>query len=132
MSAESARAPFGWYAGLSGGVAGVALALSAFLPMSPGARLGALVGCGAAALSGAVALPLKRWAVAKSTNHALGAVAGVFGLRAVLVAAGLWGVLRQDGATWGFTLGFFGLYLVLQWSEISYVVAERKRLGPGV
>ncbi|MHB8878726.1 MAG: hypothetical protein ACYC8T_33925 [Myxococcaceae bacterium] len=125
------REPFWPYLGLAGGVAVVGVAVAGFGPWGPD-RAGALVGTLAAALSVAVALPLKRRAVRKSMNAALLAMAAVFGFRVVLLAAGLLWVLSKGTGAMAFTLGFFGVYLVLQWLEISYVMAERKRLGPGV
>ena len=120
------------YVALAAGVAGVGLAAAALLPGSAEGRQGALVGAGAAALSGAVALPLKRRAVAKSMKAALTAMGAVFGARVLLVALGLVWVLDRGGGAMAFAAGFFGVYLVLQWVEISYVVAERNRRGPSV
>jgi hypothetical protein len=120
------------YAALAAGVAAAGFAAAALLPHTAEGRLAALVGVGAAALSGVVALPLKRRAVAVSMKAALMAMSAVFGVRVVLVAVGLVWVLDQSGQAIAFTLGFFGVYLVLQWVEISYVVAERNRRGPSV
>jgi hypothetical protein len=55
----------------------------------------------------------------------------VFGLRLVLVAAGLAYVRVKGGSVVPFVAGFFGCYFVLQWVEISYVLAEQKRRGGG-
>lgn len=102
-----------------------------FLPRSPEGRFGAFIGVGAAAISGAVALPLKQWALAKSVKAALQAMGVVFGLRLALVAGGLFFVLSRGAGPVAFTVGFFGIYFVLQWIEISFVLAEQKRRGPG-
>lgn len=113
-------------------VAGVAGVLGAyFLSRAPGDRLGALVGVGGSVLAGALAMVLKRRAVARGLNWALGMMGATFGLRMVLVAAGLVYVMRAGLGAMAFTLGFFGVYLVLQWNEITYVLAEAKRRGRG-
>ena len=132
MTGEAKPDRFWVYAALAALVAAAGLVAAALLPRTAEGRLAALVGAGAAALSGVVALPLKRRAVAKSLKAALTAMVVVFGVRVVLVGLGLVWVLDQGGGAIAFTLGFFGVYLVLQWVEISYVVAERNRRGPGV
>ena len=98
------------------------------LPKTAEDRLGAFVGVGAAVFSGALALPLKKRALNESVQAALKVMGMVFGVRLVLVAAGLWLTLRKGAGPVPFTLGFFGVYFALQWIEISYVLAEQKRL----
>jgi len=55
----------------------------------------------------------------------------VFGLRLVLVMAGLAYVRVKGLSVIPFVAGFFGSYFVLQWVEISYVLAEQNRRSGG-
>ncbi len=50
----------------------------------------------------------------------------MFGLRAVMVAAGLYWVVSRGLEAVAFVMGFFGVYFALQWIEISYVMAASK------
>jgi hypothetical protein len=119
------------HAMVAGGVAVVALALAAGLPQVPETRWSALWGAGLAVLTGVVSLPLKRQAVRKSLKAALKAVGLVFALRAVAVAAGLYAMVSRGLGAWGFVAGFFGVYFVLQWVEISYVNAAARIAAGG-
>jgi hypothetical protein len=119
--------PLPFYAGIVAavGIAGVLGAV--LLPQSSAGRLGALLGVAAAASSGLVALPLKRRALRHSIQSALKLIGVVFAVRAILVAAGLVFVSGRGAGPIPFTVGFFGPYFVLQWVEISYLMAEQKR-----
>lgn len=131
MKEQAAAEAFRNHAMLAAGVAVVGLALAAGLPQAPEHRWPALWGVGLAALTGAVSLPLKRHAVRKSLKAALKVVVLVFGLRAVAVAAGLYAMVSRGMGPWGFVVGFFGVYLVLQWVEISYVSAAARIAAGG-
>ena len=129
MSARGRWLLFAALVGLLGaaGVAGAVLGVE-----EPDARKAALVGVGEAVFSGAVALELKRRAVAKSLNWALAMVAVVFLFRLVLVSLGLVVVVRVAGwSGMAFAVGFFAEYFVLQWVELAYVLIESKRRGQG-
>ena len=128
---DQARDPLPRYAAgvVAVGVAGM-LAI-VLIPASPAQRLGAFVGVAGATLSSAAALSLKRWALARSLKAALGMVGVTFGMRMVLVGAGLAYVKVKGAGVLPFTMGFFGVYFVLQWLEISYVLAESKRRSAG-
>ena len=93
--------------------------------------MAALWGVGLAAVTGAVALVLKRRAVKQDLNAALKMVGVVFGLRAVGVMVGLWGVISRGMAAVPFIAGFFGVYFALQWIEVSYVMAASKGAAGG-
>jgi len=105
------------------------LAAAYLLPGSASGRSGALGGVGLAASSALVALYLKRWAVEKSLKASLAIVGIVFLLRLLLVSVGLMLVLWFKAGVVAFTAGFFGIYFVLQWLEISYLLGGRSR-GP--
>jgi hypothetical protein len=110
---------------------GVGLALAAFLPRETEARQAAFIGVALAAVTGAVGLVLKRRAVRRDLNAALKVVGVVFGMRAVGVVVGLlWVVARGLGAV-AFVAGFFGTYFVLQWIEVSYVMAASRDAAGG-
>jgi hypothetical protein len=114
------------HAMLAAGVAVVGLAIA------EGQReWAALWGAGLAAVTAVVSLPLKRRAVQKSLKAALKAVGLVFGLRTVAVAAGLYAMVSRGLGPWGFVVGFFGVYFVLQWVEISYVNAASRIAAGG-
>lgn len=113
------------------GVAVVGVVLAAVLPQAPEDRWPALWGTGLAALTGAVSLGLKRHAVRRSIQAALKVVGLVFALRAVTVAAGLYVMVKRGPGPWGFVVGFFGVYFVLQWVEISYVNAASRGAAGG-
>lgn len=119
------------HAGLAAVVSGVGLVVAALMPRTAEARLAAVVGVGLAALSGAVALVLKRRASRQDLNAALKVVGVVFGLRAVGVVVGLlWAVSRGLDAV-AFVAGFFGTYFALQWIEVSYVMAASRDAAGG-
>lgn len=122
---------FRHHAAMAAGVALVGLALAAGLPQAPDSRLSALWGTGLAALTGAVSLGLKRQAVRRSLKAALKVVGVVFALRALAVAAGLYAMVSRGLGAVGFVAGFFGVYFVLQWVEISYVMAASRNAAGG-
>ena len=128
---DGGRDPLPWYAAgvVAVGVAGM-LAI-VLIPTSPAQRMGAFVGVAGATFSSAAALSLKRWALARSLKAALGMIGVTFGMRMVLVGVGLAYVKVKGGGVVPFTAGFFGVYFVLQWLEISYVLAESKRRSTG-
>jgi hypothetical protein len=119
------------HAMVAAGVAVVGLGLAAGLPQTPEYRWPAVWGTGLAAVTGAVSLALKRRAVQRSLPAALKVVGLMFGLRAVAVAAGLYAMVSRGFTPWGFVGGFFGVYFVLQWVEISYVNAASKSAAGG-
>jgi ammonia channel protein AmtB len=116
---------------VAAGVAVVGMALAAVLPQAPEDRWSALWGTGLAALTGAVSLGLKRYAMRRNIQAALKVVGLVFGLRAVTVAAGVYVMVTRGPGPWGFVVGFFGVYFVLQWVEISYVSAASRSAAGG-
>jgi hypothetical protein len=122
---------FRWHAGLAAGVMAVAMVLAAFLPRAAEARLSALVGVVLAAVTGVVALVLKRRAVSRDLNAALKVVGVVFGMRALGVVVGLLVVVDRGLSAVAFVAGFFGTYFVLQWIEVSYVMAASKGAAGG-
>lgn len=125
MRGKGGRA-FVEHAGWAAGAAVVGLVLAAVLPRQPENRLAALVGVGLAALTGALALVLKRRAVQVELSAALRVVGVVFGVRALAVVAGLWWVATRGLGRLAFVVGFFGVYFVLQWIEVSFVMAAAK------
>ncbi|MCY1073473.1 hypothetical protein [Archangium lansingense] len=130
MSKHGAEA-FRNHAGLAAGVVVTALALAAFLPREAESRKSAFIGVALAAVTGAVALVLKRRAVSRDLKAALSVVGVVFGLRAVGVVVGLLAVVRAGLGAVAFVAGFFGTYFVLQWIEVSYVMAASKDAAGG-
>ncbi|MFP2928907.1 hypothetical protein ACLESO_27650 [Pyxidicoccus sp. 3LG] len=126
-----AKDPFQSHAALAAGVVVVGLAIAALLPQLPETRVSALWGVGLAAVTGAVALVLKRRAVRQDLNAALKMVGVVFALRAVGVLVGLLGVMSRGLAAVPFIAGFFGVYFALQWIEVSYVMAASKGAAGG-
>lgn len=129
MAAEGDRFPR--YMGMAVGVGALGFVGAYVLPRSPEGRMSAFLGVAGSVLAGALALALKRRAMAKGLNWALGMMGVAFGLRMVLVAAGLVYTMRAQLGPVPFTVGFFTEYLVLQWIEITYVMAEAKRRGRG-
>lgn len=119
------------HSGLTAAVTVVGLALAAFLPKDAESKQAAFIGVGLAAVTGVVALLLKRRAVSRDLNAALKVVGVVFGMRAVgVVVALLWVVQRGLGVV-AFVAGFFGTYFVLQWIEVSYVMAASRDAAGG-
>lgn len=119
------------HAGLAAGVMAVAMVLAAFLPRAAEARQSALVGVVLAAVTGVVALVLKRRAMSRDLNAALKVVGVVFGMRALGVVVGLLVVVDRGLSAVAFVAGFFGTYFVLQWIEVSYVMAASKDAAGG-
>jgi hypothetical protein len=128
---EHGAVAFRKHAGLAAVVATVAVAVGALLPRTAEARLSSLVGVGLAAVTGAVALVLKRRAVSQDLNAALKVVGWVFGMRAVGVVVGLLWVVTRGLEAVAFVAGFFGTYFALQWIEVSYVMAASKGAAGG-
>ncbi len=131
MSEHDAQRAFRKHSGLAAGVAVVGLALAAFLPKAPEARQSAFIGVVLAAATGVVALVLKRQAVRKDLKAAMKAVGVVFGLRAVGVVVGLLWAVQTGLSPVAFVAGFFGTYFVLQWIEVSYVMAASRDAAGG-
>ncbi len=127
--AGSDRLPLfaGWVAGV--GLAGLAVAV--LIAPAPSSRLGALLGVAASLLSGLIALSLKRWALDRSIQLALGMVGVSFLIRLVWMGAGFAVAISKGAGLAPFTAGFFGVYFPLQWVEIGYILAESKRRGRG-
>lgn len=119
------------HAGLAVVVVAVGLVLAAFLPREAESRQAAFIGVGLAAVTGAVALVLKRRAASRDLKDALKVVGVVFGLRAVGVVVGLLLVVQAGLGAVAFVAGFFGTYFVLQWIEVSYVMAASRDAAGG-
>ncbi len=115
------------YLGLTAGLGVVGLVAAYALPGENAARLAAMVGVALAVGSGAVALVLKRRAVRVSLNAALKVMGVVFGVRLVLVGGGLFWVVHSGAPPTPFVIGFFSVYFVQQWVEISFVLGEQQR-----
>jgi len=113
------------------GVGALGLLGAVTVPGTPPQKLATLLGVGLSVGAGAVALLLKRRAMARGLNWTLGMLGVAFGIRMVLVAAGLVYVMKEALRPVPFTVGFFSVYLGLQWIEITYVMAESKRRGRG-
>jgi hypothetical protein len=128
---QAAAETFRNHALVAVGVVVVGLALAAGLPQTPENRWPALWGTGLAVVTGAVSLGLKQRAVQRSLTAALKVVGLVFALRAVAVAAGLYAMVSRGMGPWGFVIGFFGTYGVLQIVEFSYVIAASKTAAGG-
>jgi hypothetical protein len=128
---EHGAETFRKHAGLAAGVVAAGLALAAFLPGEAEARQPAFIGVALAAVTGAVALVLKRRVVHKDLKAALKVVGLVFGMRAVGVVVGLLWAVRAGLSAVAFVVGFFGTYFVLQWIEVSYVMAASRDVAGG-
>lgn len=115
------------------GVAGSALGalVVSSVPTPEASRQAAWLGVALATASGALALLLKRWAMSFNGLGALNSGMKAFALamasRVVLLTVGLWFVASRGEGALGFVAGFFGVYLVQQWLEISYLLNEQKR-----
>lgn len=112
-----------------------ALVLSTLAPLEADVRSAALLGIALSSASGGLALMLKRRGLSQgegmaAVKNAMKAVAIVFALRAVLMAVGLWVVARAGGGEFAFVAGFFGVYLIQQCVELSYVFAVSKTALP--
>ena len=131
MSEHDAETAFRNHAGLAAGVAVTGLVLASFLPREAQARQSAFIGVVLAAVTGVVALVLKRRAVSRDLKAALSVLGVVFGVRAVCVVVGLLWVVRAGLGAVAFVAGFFGTYFVLQWIEVSYVMAASRDAAGG-
>jgi hypothetical protein len=94
-------------------------------------RSGALAGTLAAAVSGALALVLVRRAIGGSVNALLKAIVAGFLTRMLLVAVGLFAVIRAWSAETAlpFAVAFFGLFFLLQGLEFAYAQRALRTLG---
>jgi hypothetical protein len=122
---------FRTYAGLSTVVAAVAMGLAVWLPGELGLGRGAVFGALLAVVTGAVALGFKRRALRRDMVAALMVMAWVFGMRAVGVVVGVVWVVRHGWDVVAFVAGFFGTYFMLQWIELSYVMAASRNAARG-
>ncbi|GMT97831.1 hypothetical protein KH5H1_19500 [Corallococcus caeni] len=126
------RDPFWTHAGLAAAVMGVGAVVAAALPKAAEDRVAALLGVGVAAVTGVVALVLKRRAAMQADlKAALKVVGVVFALRGVGVGIGLAWVVSRGLSAIAFVGGFFGVYFALQWIEVSYVMAASKDTAGG-
>ena len=92
------------------------------------AQLGILLVGGSSLL----ALELKRRALARrSLPGVLGVVVGLFALRVGLVLGGASWARAHHLPQTAYVVGFFAMYILLQWVEIGFVVAEAKPPGRG-
>jgi hypothetical protein len=123
--------PFRSHAVMAAGVMGVGALVAALLPRVVEDRVSASWGVGLSAVTGVVALVLKRRAVRRDLKAALKVVGIVFGLRALGVVVGLLGVVSRGLAAVPFVMGFFGVYFALQWIEVSYVMAASRGAAGG-
>jgi len=128
----SAGSRYALFLGLVLVLGATGMATAAYVPETLEGRRSALWGVGLSTFSGVASLGLKRWALSRSLQGAMVAVAVVFLLRLVLAAVGLVGVMRVSGLpAMAFIVGFFGEYFALQWIELAYVLVESKRRDPG-
>ncbi len=123
---------FSFYAAVSAAVACVAALVVALVPAGESARSAAWLGVGLATASGAIALLLKRRAMASdgldSLTTGMKTLGLVMSMRAGMLMTGLvWLAPRHEAAALGFVAGFFGVYLGQQWLEISYLLTEQRR-----
>jgi len=121
-------APRGWR--FSAGIAAtglVGLLASALFTRAPVDQRSASFGVGAATASGLLSLLLKRWALRHSLKAALAVVGTMFGIRLILVALGIAFLTFRRANSLPFVMGFFAVYFVLQWLEISYVSGAAKQ-----
>ena len=122
---------FSFYAAVSAAVAAAAAGVVALVPASDASKGAAWLGVGLATLSGAIALLLKRSAMATdgldSVTRGMKTLARVMAMRALVLMAGLYWVARHNDGAMGFVCGFFGVYLGQQWLEISYLLNEQNR-----
>ena len=112
-------------------MAAVAVGLALWMPGQVGWGRGMPLGVGLAVGTGAVGLWRKRRALRRDMAAALLVVAMVFGMRAVAVVVGLVWVVRHGWDPVAFVAGFFGTYFVLQWIELSYVMAASRSAAGG-
>jgi hypothetical protein len=119
------------HSGLTVAAAAVGLLAAGLASRTAEERLAAVVAVGLAALTGAVALVLQRRTVRQGMQAALKVVGIVFGLRAICVVVGLLWVVSQGLDAVAFVAGFFGTYFVLQWIDVSYVMAASKDAAGG-
>lgn len=128
----SDKDPFRSHMGLAAGVMGVGLVVAVLLPRVVENRVSALWGVGLSAVTGVLAMLLKRRAMRQADLKAAFKVVGiVFGLRALGVLVGLVGVVSRGMGPLPFVAGFFGVYFALQWIEVSYVMAASKDASGG-
>jgi hypothetical protein len=123
--------PLPRYVGMVVAVGALGFLAAYLVPRGQPARWATFIGVAEATASGAAALSLKKWALGRSLKASLAMLGGVFALRLILAVSGLAYVKVKSGAVLPFVAGFFGTYFVLQWVEISYVLAEAKRHGHG-
>ena len=123
--------PLPWY--LSGVVAvGVVGAAAAYgVPKDQAGRMAAFWGVSGATVTGAVALSLKKWALSRSVRTVLAVTGALFAVRLAMAALGVAYEAAKGRSPVPFVVGFLGAYFVLQWVEISYVLAESRRRGSG-
>jgi len=120
-----------FYAGILVVIGAAGLVGAAFLTRTPQARMGAFFGVAASLLSGLIALSLKRWALTKSLQWALGMIGASFFVRVVMVLVGLFVVMQRAASETAYMVGFFSVYFALQWVEVSYVLDASKRKDRG-
>lgn len=120
------------YLALVAGVGLLGLVGAYALPQTGEGRLGALVGVAVSVAAGGVVLGLKRWALSRSLNWALMMVGASFGIRLLAVTVGFAVVITRGAEKVAFIAGFFAVYFVLQWLEISYILASPGRGQGGV
>lgn len=120
---------FARFALLSAAAAAAAVAVVMRLPLDEVTRSAALLGIGLSASSGGIALVVKRRALLrKGLTAAFTALATMFAVRGLLLAIGLWAVVRGDGTEIALVAGFFSVYFVQQALELTWVVSASKEV----
>lgn len=123
------KEPFGKYLGLVAGVTVAGLLAAQWLGGQH--KVAAQWGVGVAGVTGVLALFLKRRALKKKLSAVLAVVGWVLLARVVAVAVALFALMKAGQGVGGFVVGFFGIYFVLQWVEIGYLLAVRKQMPAG-
>ena len=110
---------------LSAAFAAVAVLAALWLESSA-----ALFGVALSAASGGLALVLKRRTVERAgLRGVMTAFVAMFAVRGLLLAVGLWAVVRGDDNPLAFVFGFFSLYAAQQTLELAWVVHASKALN---
>lgn len=121
---------FGRFAAAEAGVVATGLVLGWLVPAVAETRLAVLLGVAAAGLSGALALWVKKNALAEEdTRSVMRAIGFSFAIRGVTMVLALAWVLGQRFSATGYVFGFFGVYFAQQVIEIAYVLAVQKGSG---
>lgn len=122
---------FSFYSTVGAVISTVAAVAVVLLPVGAGGRAAAWLGVAIATASGAIALLLKRRAMAidglQSLTAGVKAVGQVLVVRAVVLGLGVVWVARHGEGVFFFVGGFFVVYFAQQCLEISYLIGSQKR-----